>query len=155
MNVLNCVSLLTMIVLCAPGCSSITRVDTSTLKSVRIATLATQPKEWEEIDALLQAGKSVVFVVGKGESMPLETRVVMPMATVQSQGTALVFTCETYFLVDSGSMRISPDGQRWADIEDLRAQRELFGWSSGSASFGFSASNDAGAKFILDIRTKK
>ncbi len=138
----------------AAGCDSITRVDSTKLRTVAVASLKSSPEQWREVEVDLSAGRECVFVVRKGESIPLDAHVALPMARLQSEKTNLVFTSDTYFLVSQGSMRISPDGQRWADIDDIRAQRELFGFKSGQVGFGFSASETAGAKFSLDIQTK-
>lgn len=142
------------LVCAALGCDAITRVDSSKLRTVDVASLKTSPEQWHQVERELSAGNECVFIVRKGESIPLEARVTLPMARLQAEATNLVFTNDTYFLVSQGSMRISPDGQRWADIDDLRAQRELFGVRSGQVSFGFSASEAAGAKFSLDVQTK-
>lgn len=146
--------LLASILLCTTGCSSITHVDSSKHLIVPVASLAARPGEWERVEEELRQGLKVVFVVSKGESVPLDSYVVLPMATLQSAGNTLAFTRDTYLLVSTGSMRISPDGQRWADIDDFAAQKELFGFKSGQVAFGFSASQTAAPKFTLDVQTK-
>ncbi len=138
----------------ALGCDAITQVDRTTLRTVEVSSLRTDPNQWKQVEEDLREGRSCVFVVHKGETIPVETHITLPMATLQTSGNALVFTEETYFLVSQSSLRISRDGQRWADIDDIRAQRELFGFHSGQVAFGFSASAEAGAKFSLDVKTK-
>lgn len=95
-----------------------------------------------------------MLIVHKGESIPLVCSVSLPIATVQSEHNALVFSTDAYFLVNQKSMCISPDGQRWGRIDDIQAQRELFGFSKGEVAVGFSGSKESRAKFTLDVRMK-
>jgi hypothetical protein len=141
-------------VLLFSGCSSITRVDSSTLTVVPVSEVVAEPARWEAVGKEIQAGRPVVFHIPKGGSLPLKLTMALPMTTLEAGENRLRFTRDTYLLVTRSSLRIGPDGQRWADISDFQAQKELFGYREGSLSIGFHATKAEGTHIAVDIRTR-
>ncbi len=142
------------VVLVASGCQSITHFDSSKMKAVEIASTKATPEQLKEAGVVIDAGGESLFLIRKGESLPLVLTVQLPMATVGAGQNILVFTSDTYLLISHAGLRISPDGQRWANIEDLSGQRKLFGFSSGTMSMGLSASESGPAQATIDIGVK-
>ncbi len=78
----------------------------------------------------------------------------LPVAKLETADHRLMFTQDTFLLVSSSKMRVSPDGQRWANIYDVDSQKKLFGLDKGSVSVGFQVAKEAGPVFTLDITTE-
>ena len=142
------------LLLMTTGCASIYRADITRLNVVPLSEVDAEPAKWEEVGKELQEGKDVVFFIQKGQAIPLEMNVALPMATLQPGANSLVFTRDTYLLVSHSNMRISPDGRRWANISDLKSQKKLFGYKEGALSVGLHSTKEEGTKITLDIMTK-
>jgi hypothetical protein len=76
------------------------------------------------------------------------------MVKLQPEKNNLVFTRDTYLLISRSKIEISLDGQRWADINDLKSQKALLGFDKGSLSFGFGATKEEGTQISIDIIAK-
>ncbi len=140
--------------LCAGACSSISQFDTSKMKAVEIVSSTASQEQWKSVESEINAGREVLFLIHKGESVPLIVKVQLPMATLGAGNNILVFTRDTYLLISRAGLQVSPDGQRWANIEDLAGQRELYGYTSGSMSMGLSASESNSVQATIDIGVK-
>jgi len=78
------------------------------------------------------------------------------MAKLEPTKNSFVFTQDTYVLISYSRFMISPDGERWASIQDFKAQKELFGPSEGKSALliGFGITKDDGASITLDVVSK-
>ncbi len=141
-------------ILAVLGCDSTSRVDCTACRTLTVASAKSDPEAWKGLESDLAAGKCVVIVVRKGESLPVDIKAVLPMATLRTQEVELVFDVDTYLMLQQGRLRTSPDGQRWADIQDFKAQRTLFGFTTSSLSLGLAASHENGVKATVDLTTK-
>jgi hypothetical protein len=136
------------------GCTSIYHMDSTQLKVIPVSEAISEPAKWADVGKELQEGKDVVFHIREGQTIPLRVNMALPMATLQPGKNSLLFTRDTYLLISRSAMRISPDGQRWADISDFKSQKALFGFSKGGVSVGFHATKEEGTEISVDIMTK-
>lgn len=146
--------LIASLLLMITGCTSIHRMDSTQLNVFPVSEAISEPARWADAGRELQEGKDVVFHIREGETIPVKVNMVLPMATLQPGKNNLVFTRDTYLLISRSAIRISPDGQRWADINDVKSQKVLFGFNKGGLSVGFHATAEEGAEISVDIVTK-
>jgi hypothetical protein len=57
-------------------------------------------------------------------------------------------------LLSRTQLEVSPDGQRWASLGDLRALKKLFGFRNGQLSVGFQATKAEGTHISLELKVK-
>lgn len=136
------------------GCSSIVVMDSTKREVLPVPDGLNEPATWEKVGKEIQAGRDVVLKIRKGQSIPLVIALVFPGVQLKTGENSLVFTRDIYLLISSSAMKISPDGQRWADIGDLASHKDLFGFSGGDISVGFSATKEAGARISVDVKTR-
>jgi hypothetical protein len=136
------------------GCSSIVQMDSTKREVLAVPDGLNEPATWEKVGKEVQAGRDVVLKIRKGQSIPLVLTLVFPGVQLKTGENSLLFTRDVYLLISSSMMRISPDGQRWADIGDMASHRELFGFSGGDIAVGFSATKEAGARISVDVKTR-
>ena len=142
------------LLLMTTGCASIHRMDSTKLKVIPVSEDGSRSAQWEEAGKMIQEGKEVVFLIREGQAIPLKVNLVLPMARLQPGKNSLVFSRDTYLLISRSILRISPDGQRWADVGDLKSQKKLFGFNQGDLSVGFHASKEEGTQISIDVMTK-
>ena len=136
------------------GCSSIVVMDSTKREVLSVPDGLNEPATWEKVGKEIQAGSDVVLKIRKGQTIPLVIALVFPGVQLKAGENSLVFTRDLYLLISSSAMKISPDGQRWADIGDLASHKELFGFSGGDIAVGFSATKEAGARITVDVKTR-
>jgi hypothetical protein len=133
------------------GCSHIYRIDGAKLYTVSVSEARTEPGKWEEFGKQISAGKAAIVRIEAGQKIPLKMTMALPVAGLVSGENQLVFTHDAYLYISSVKLRISPDGQRWADIQDLRAQKKLFGFKKGDFSIGFRVTKEDGPQIPVDF----
>jgi hypothetical protein len=89
-----------------------------------------------------------------GEKVPLKMNMNSPIATLVTGDNYVLFTRDTWLFLSPKNFRISPDGQRWADIYDLKAQKKLFGFKKGTASLGFHGTEKEGFKISIEMKAE-
>lgn len=151
---LQTIFLIGLLLLMSAGCASIYRADVMQLNVLRLSDVDNEPAMWEEVGKKIQGGNDVVLFIQKGQAVPIDMNVALPMATLQPGANRLVFTRDTYLLVSNSHMRISPDGIRWADLSDLKTQNALFGYNGGALSVGLHSTKEEGTCFTLDVLNK-
>jgi len=150
------VALLTgFILLAETGCASIHKIAIDRGKVIAVANIITEQAKMEDLSKGIQAGKDYVFFIGKGQSIPLKASLNLPMAKIAPVKNSIIFTQDTYLMISKSGLMISPDGERWALIQDLKTQKELFGAgkSKGYLSIGFGITKEDGAAITLDVGT--
>ena len=61
-------------------------------------------------------------------------------------------TQDTYLLISKSRFMVSPDGERWAQLHDLKTIKELYGFNSkGHLMVGFGITKEDGAQVTLDV----
>ncbi len=146
--------LIVSLLLLITGCTSIYRMDSTQLKVIAVSEAMSEPAKWADVGRELQEGRDVVLHIREGQTIPIKVNMVLPMATLQPGTNSLIFTRDTYLLISRSAMRISPDGQRWANINDFKSQKTLFGFNKGDLSVGFYATEEKGTEISVDIITK-
>jgi hypothetical protein len=136
------------------GCSSIQKIDSSKIENVSVSAIISKPEKWKDIGTGLKEGKEFIFIIQKGQAVPLRMNALLPMARLQAGNNSLIFTQDTYLLISLSRMKISPDGQKWADLSDLKAQKKLFGFSNGSFAIGFSGTKEKGTEISIELVSK-
>jgi hypothetical protein len=136
------------------ACSSIQLMDSSKREILQVPDGVSEPATWEKVGKEIQAGRDVVLKIRRGQTIPLLMTLVFPGVQLKTGENSLVFTRDVYLLISNSAMKISPDGQRWADIGDFASHRELFGFNGGDISLGFSATKEAGARISVDVKTR-
>ena len=95
--------------------------------------------------------QGIIVKVDKGTRVPLNIDVSAPFASIEPGTNHVRFERDLFVHLTRSGMEISPDGQRWAKVEDLRGLKQLFG--SGGGSFAFGAGiNAAGPMVTLTIK---
>jgi hypothetical protein len=133
------------------GCSAIHRIDGVKLYTVSASEARTEPGKWEEFGKQISTGKAVVVRLEAGQKIPLKLTMALPMANLVPGENQLLFTRDAYLYISPTKFRISPDGQRWADIQDIKAQRKLFGFKKGDLSIGFRVTREDGPQIPVDF----
>jgi len=146
------ISLAAFLMLMSAGCATIHKTDVSSLNIVPVPEATSDPVNWEEIARLVSQGNNVVFRISKGQAIPLKTAVNLPMARIEAGQNNIVFTKDTYLMARQTGLWIGPDGQRWADINDIKSVNKLFGSGHGGGSMGFHITKEDGAFISLEVQ---
>jgi len=72
-------------------------------------------------------------------------------ATLQPGVNTLRFERDVYLFLSKDGVLLSPDGERWARLEDLKALKELFGLCRGSMAIGFGVSQKDGGVLSIGL----
>jgi len=136
------------------GCATIHRIDIDRGSVIPVSKILSDPAGSESIGKAVQEGKDVVLFVAKGQSIPLKINLDTPLVKVENGKNSLVFMQHTYLLISRSGFMVSPDGERWAAIQDLKALKKLYGFKGGSLSIGFGVSKEEGASATLNVGTK-
>jgi hypothetical protein len=133
------------------GCTTVHRMDGTELTTISASDAQAEPGKWEEIGKQVSAGKAVVVKIEAGQKIPLNLTMTSPMANLVPGENQLLFTRDAYLYISPAIFRISPDGQRWAEIQDIKTQRKLFGFKKGNLSVGFGVAKAKGPPISVDI----
>ena len=136
------------------GCSSIVLMDSTKREVIPVPDGLDRPDTWEQVGKEIQAGRDVVLKIRSGQTLPIRITLDFTGVQLTAGENRLVFTRDLYLLVSSANMKISPDGQRWADIGDFASHKELFGFKGGDIAVGFQATKETGARISLDVKTR-
>ena len=139
-----------MLILCT-GCAAIHRMDGTKFTTISASAAQAEPGKWEEIGKQVSAGKAIVVKIEAGQKVPLKLTMTSPMANLLSGENQLLFIRDAYLYISPAKFRVSPDGQRWAEIQDIKAQRKLFGLKKGALSVGFGAAKGEAPQISVDI----
>jgi hypothetical protein len=143
-----------LFLLAGTGCANIHHIAIDRGNVMPVANITPeQQAKLEDLYKGLQAGKQYVFFIAKGQSIPLKATVTLPMAKVEPGKNSVVFTQDTYLLISKSGLMIGPDGERWALIQDLKTQKELFGIGKEKGHFmiGFGITKEEGPLVTVDV----
>lgn len=146
-----------LLLLAATGCVNIHHVAIDRGNVIPIANRTPeQQTKLEELGKGFQADKQYVFFIAKGQSIPVKATVTLPMAMLEPGKNSIVFNQDTYLLLSKSGLMIGPDGERWALIQDLKTQKELFGIGKekGHLSVGFGITKEDGPVVTVDVGVK-
>jgi len=135
------------------GCAGVQVLDIDRSQVIPVSTLTPDSAAQRNLGKALQEGKEVVVFIPKGQSVPINVNLAVPMASLAPSKNNLVFTRDTYLLFSNSRFMISPDAERWAPIGDFAAQKDLYGYKGGHLLIGFGVTKEAGPIISLDMGT--
>ncbi|MBW2260853.1 MAG: hypothetical protein JRG91_02685 [Deltaproteobacteria bacterium] len=141
------------LLLLTPGCAGVQKVDTTSAATISLAEFEADPLAYGS--PLEPDGKPVIIKIPAGEKIPLKIDMSIPFATVESGENTLRFDLDVYAYMGGGRFMISPDGERWAEMGDWKALKELFNFDKGLFSVGFGVSEAEGAFMSLAMKTEQ
>ncbi len=138
------------------GCSGIHNIKSTGVPIVDLAKLEKDPAKHGF--GLEQSGKprfphkGLIVRVPKGTTVPLRLALDVSVVALEQGKNLIRFNRDVLIYISRGSLKISPDGRRWARIHDVKAMKELFGMKGrGTIGFGFGISKEKGAGFHLAL----
>jgi len=153
----RCLCLLTALILA--GCSGVHTMKTAGVPTVDLAALQKEPAKHgfgpgkDGRPRLPTEG--LIVKVPKGTQVPLKLNLAVGLATLEPGDNKLRFERDLMLYISRDGLRVSPDGNRWALIQDVKALKELFGLKGrGNVSFGFGISKETGTAFHLSLEQK-
>jgi hypothetical protein len=146
--------LIGLLLLQLSGCATIYQMDSTQHKVITVSDVISEPAKWQNIFKEIQVGNEVIFHLREGQSIPLIVNLEHPLVTLKAGKNNLVFVRDAYLLISQSKMRISLDGQRWANIGDFKSQKELIGAEKGVFSVGFGATQEEGTQINVNVSVK-
>jgi hypothetical protein len=137
------------------GCATIHRMDIAKLNVISVPEIVADPAKMLDYAKIIQEGKDIVFKIPEGQAIPLKLNLDSPVAKLDPGKNQVVFTRDVYLWISKSQARVSPDGQRWADIGNLKSIGKVFGFGKGQFSLGFYATKEEGAAVSVDLKTNK
>jgi hypothetical protein len=136
----------------ATGCAGVHRIAVDRSRVMPVSTIISDPAALEAFGKDIQGGREVVVFIRKGQTVPIKARLTLPMAELEPAKNSMVFTQDTYLLISKSRFMVSPDGERWAQLHDLKTIKELYGFNSkGHLMVGFGITKEDGAQVTLDV----
>lgn len=124
------------------GCTSFQTVDKTKVATVSLAELQAEMTQRKETWKLPEHG--VILKIGKGASLPLTVQLATALTTIEPASNRIRFEQDCYLFVSTGAIKLSLDGERWADMGDWRTFRRLLGGSRGYLRIGVGISREDG-----------
>lgn len=136
------------------GCASVHRFDSTKHEIIAVPDGLRDPAVLQGVGQRLSNGLPVVFKAASGEQLPLRLLLDLPMGSLDRTSSGFEFDRDTWFLLSSRGMELSPDGQRWASLSRPKAIAKLFGAHHGEVSFGFTSSTNDGPFMRIEVKTR-
>lgn len=136
------------------SCATIHRMDSTQLNIVPISTMTENPSKWRDIGKEIENGKTVVFSVAQGQRLPLKLVMDLPIGKIEKSMNTLLFSRDVYLSMSRTGFEVSPDGQQWASVDDLKSMRKLFGYTKGEVAVSLSATETEGTSISVAISAK-
>jgi hypothetical protein len=119
------------LLLLASGCSGIHTLELGGATQTTLAEIRTAPLR--ELPA-----RGMVVRVPSGSVLPVRIGLDLTALVLEPGENRLRVNQDVWLYISTRSFELSPDGVRWAKIQDVRALKKLFGLASrGAFSFGF------------------
>ncbi|HQH28969.1 MAG TPA: hypothetical protein PLP17_16370 [Oligoflexia bacterium] len=118
---------------------------------MKLSELSAEPGKYEKLIDEIEHGNHFILRVGPGEALPLRAAMTLPFVRLEAGNNKLVFSREVYIYLAKGVLRLSPDAQQWADIQDTDAMKEIFGVDTFNLLLGFGANQADGAFFSFSL----
>ena len=144
--------ILTAIVGCLTGCGgSVRTMDVSHVPNFTVDAINAAPRE-TLAEVMTKEPKAFVLFLRKGDKVPVHLQASMGPIALQPGDDYLVFSQDTYMYFGPNGMLLSPDGKRWAKVQDSDALGKLFGLKTGTFQIGFGAAKDQPAAFNIVLK---
>jgi hypothetical protein len=137
----------------ASGCSSIRSLDQNEVPTYTLNQVRSQPKK--ALGDLKEGEVGVIVSVPKGERMPFDIMARLPFATLVTTGNWIYFDQDVWLYFAKNDMMISPDGERFGPVYDMRALKKLFNFEAGQMALGFGVTSEGGARASLTLLSKE
>ncbi len=138
------------------GCATVHHLDSTKCEVIPVPPGIQNTNTLLDVKQRIENGGFVIFKVANGERMPLKVTLDLPMGALEQTEYRFDFKHDTYFLMSRKGLRLSPDGQRWADFTSRGALKKVFGFKHGqfSFSFGFTSTTNEPPFMSVDIKVK-
>jgi len=154
-NIILSLSIILSAIILFNSCTTIQEIDSTKFNVIDVSELMSGQTKLDEVIKSIQNGNTHVFKISKGQQIPLKININLPIMNIKPVKNNIVFTQDTYLLISKFEMKISPDGQKWANIQDVNTIKMLYGINKqGQLSVGYGLKKDEGAFFSLDIKTE-
>ena len=121
---------------------------------ISLTEMQEDPENVAALFTSIQEGKEVIMLIPAGESIPIHILIDLPFAALSSTENMVSFEKDVYLYFSIESLKVSPDGERWTDIDNMGAIKELFGFETGSISFGIKSTEEIGTYMELILSTE-
>lgn len=99
-------------------------------------------------------GDGLIVLLEKGREVPLDLLLSSSLLTVKSTDGTVTAERDLYMLITGQGMMLSPDGKRFAPVQNQRSMKKLFGLDGGSFALGFGVTREEGAKVTVRVQAK-
>ena len=132
------------------ACSGVQTLDRSSLQTITLRELTTDPSAHQEVLEAYATGKGgLILKIEAEDELPLELAIRHPLVSLDTGGNTVRFQRDMYLYLSATELLISPDGERWAKIHDMETWKELFGGFKdgrhGTLSVGLAVTAESGA----------
>ncbi len=134
----------------ALGCGGVQTLRKDVSQASTIEQIKANPESF--VERIKNPGDGILLAIKKGETVTLRLDLKTPsIATLQPGVNTLRFERDVYLFLSRNGVLLSPDGQRWARVEDMKAIKELFGLSRGTLQIGLGVSKEDGAVLSIGL----
>lgn len=141
---------LMLVVASSFGCASIRTVPAGRFETVTLDQLSSQGERL----APKVMGDGVIVHVEKGQQIPLEFTFRTSVLSAETKGGTVTAQRELFLLISREGLLMSPDGARFAAVQDQDALKKLFGLNGGQFALGLGATKEEGAKVVVRIEER-
>lgn len=132
------------------ACAPLRMVERSRYELITVDTLE---KEGERLMPKL-TGDGVIVLLEKGRKVPLDLALSSSLLSVSSTDGHVTAERDLYMLISREGLLLSPDGERFAPVQNQRSMKKLFGLDGGRFALGFGVTRDEGAKVTVRVEAK-
>jgi hypothetical protein len=133
------------------GCAGIRIIDTASVATIDITG---DPEGLPQLEQLSQGRpieQPVILKIPQGTAVPVQVSVETPLARMEGGCGDLHFDKDLYLYLSAAEILVSPDGNRWAGMDDRKAVNTLFGIQGGQFRVGLSASKIDGTALQIKV----
>lgn len=134
----------------APACATLHTLEAGRYEVVSLATLE---KEGERLAPKL-FGEGLIVKLDEGSEVPLSILVTTPLLSASSEGGTVRAMRDLHLFMSERGVMLSPDGTRFAPVDDRGAMRKLFGLKGGQFGIGFGVTREEGAKVTVRVQSR-
>ena len=137
------------------GCATIYQKNVSQFNVFTISQINQDSAIAKEIGEEINLGKTIVIKVSKGESIPLKLNINIPVVAFEKSENSIVLNSDEYISISkTDGLQVSPDGQQWASIGNMRALKKLYNFRKGQVSVGFSITKENGPQISIGVNAQ-
>jgi hypothetical protein len=144
------------VLLLGSGCSHVQTIDRSAVETVTLRELSANPGEYQDLlRAYADGSGGLILEIEEGDELPLELAIRHPLVSVDTGKNTVLFQRHMFIYLSARGLLISPDGERWAPIQEMDAWKELFGGFKegrhGTLSVGLGVTAEDGAAVTVVV----